>query len=333
MDFLHNFVKLYAEKRSYFEEQQLRLNVCLNKIAETVLHVEELQKSSKVISQELAAKNEAANAKLEQMEKDRQEAEKKKVESQDIQADIERHTVGISEKRDAVKMELAQVEPAVIDAKQAVKNMNNEELNEVRSFVNPSALVAMVLESICVLLGENATNWNAVRTFVRRRDFKSIVSNLKTEDIADAVRQKMRDKYLNRPDYNFEKISNASRACGRLVKWAIAQVQYADMLQKLKPLQDELGSLEQQASKNENEAEDLKKRIAQLEQSVESSFKEHKQLTSQAKALQTDLKNVQAKVDRSIALLESLVSERERTGSRCEQPLQSRNFRGLHVFL
>ncbi|XP_034246592.1 dynein heavy chain, cytoplasmic-like isoform X2 [Thrips palmi] len=312
LDFIHHFVKLYTEKRSYFEEQQLRLNVGLDKIAETVLHVEELQKSSKVISQELAAMNEAANAKLEQMEKDRQEAEKKKVESQDIQADIERQTVDISEKRDAVKMKLAQVEPAVIDAKQAVKNINNKELDEVRSFNNPSALVAMVLESICVLLGENATNWNAVRTFVRRRDFKSIVSNFKTEDIADAVRQKMHETYLSRPDYNFEKIRNANRACGKLVKWAIAQVQYADMLQKLKPLQDELGSLEQQASKNENKAEDLKKQIAQLEQSVESSINEHNQLTSQAKALQTDLKNVQAKVDRSTQLLESLVFERKR---------------------
>lgn len=35
--------------------------------------------------QELQAKNEAANAKLRQMVKDQQEAEKKKVESQEIQ--------------------------------------------------------------------------------------------------------------------------------------------------------------------------------------------------------------------------------------------------------
>lgn len=37
------------------------------------------------ILQELQAKNEAANAKLRQMVKDQQEAEKKKVESQEIQ--------------------------------------------------------------------------------------------------------------------------------------------------------------------------------------------------------------------------------------------------------
>ena len=32
-------------------------------------------------------------------------------------------------------------------------------------------------------------------------------------------------KYLNNPDYNFEKVNRASVACGPMVKWAVAQVQ------------------------------------------------------------------------------------------------------------
>lgn len=40
----------------------------------------------------------------------------------------------------------------------------------------------------------------------------------------DDIRQKMITKYLNNPDYNFEKVNRASLACGPLVKWAIAQV-------------------------------------------------------------------------------------------------------------
>ena len=49
------------------EEEQLHLNVGLNKIAETVGQVEEMQKSLAVKSAELQAKNEMANAKLKQM--------------------------------------------------------------------------------------------------------------------------------------------------------------------------------------------------------------------------------------------------------------------------
>lgn len=116
LDFIHHFVKLYGEKRSDLEEQQLHLNVGLNKIAETVEQVEEMQKSLAVKSQELHMKNEAANAKLKQMFKDQQEAEKKKVQSQEIQLQLAEQTIKIEAKRKDVMADLAQVEPAVIDA-------------------------------------------------------------------------------------------------------------------------------------------------------------------------------------------------------------------------
>lgn len=111
-------MKLYSEKRSDLEEQQLHLNVGLNKIAETVEQVEEMQKSLAVKSQELQAKNEAANAKLKQMFKDQQEAEKKKVQSQEISIKLADQTVKIDEKRKFVMADLALVEPAVLDAQQ-----------------------------------------------------------------------------------------------------------------------------------------------------------------------------------------------------------------------
>ena len=49
------------------EEQQLHLNIGLQKIKETVEQVEELQKSLSVKRLELEDKNAAANAKLKQM--------------------------------------------------------------------------------------------------------------------------------------------------------------------------------------------------------------------------------------------------------------------------
>lgn len=64
----------------------------------------------------MQAKNEAANAKLRQMVKDQQEAEKKKVQSQEIQQQLAIQTVAINQKRDDVMADLALVEPAVIDA-------------------------------------------------------------------------------------------------------------------------------------------------------------------------------------------------------------------------
>ena len=122
----------------------------------------------------------------------------------------------------------------------------------------------------------------------------------------------MKSKYLSNPDYNFEKVNRASMACGPMVKWAIAQVEYADMLKRVEPLREELSSLERQADTNIKHGREVKELIAQLEQSIAAYKEEYAQLISQAQAIKTDLENVQAKVDRSIALLKSLVIERER---------------------
>jgi dynein heavy chain 1, cytosolic len=122
----------------------------------------------------------------------------------------------------------------------------------------------------------------------------------------------MKTRYLSNPDYNFEKVNRASMACGPMVKWAIAQIEYADMLKRVEPLRDELQSLETQAETNVNHGEEVKKLIAELEQSIAAYKEEYALLISQAQTIKADLENVQAKVDRSIALLKSLVIERER---------------------
>jgi len=42
---------------------------------------------------------------------------------------------------------------------------------------------------------------------------------------SDGAREKMQKEYLSDPNYSFEKMNHASKACGPLVQWAIAQVQ------------------------------------------------------------------------------------------------------------
>ena len=66
--------------------------------------------AEKVASQELQTKNEAANSKLRQMVKDQNEAEQKKIQSQEIQAMIEKQTQEIVIKKKDVMADLDQVD-------------------------------------------------------------------------------------------------------------------------------------------------------------------------------------------------------------------------------
>ena len=129
----------------------------------------------------------------------------------------------------------------------------------------------------------------------------------------------MKKIYLENPDYDFTKINNASKACGPLVKWAKAQLMYAEMLNRVEPLRNELKSLANAAKENIEKDVNLNKLIQELEKSIAKYELEYAELISQAQTIKTDLTTVQAKVERSVALLKSLSSEQTRWDLSSEQ--------------
>ena len=48
---------------------------------------------------------------------------------------------------------------------------------------NPPIAVKNALESICLLLGENAPDWKAIRQIIVRENFISTIVNFSTEDV------------------------------------------------------------------------------------------------------------------------------------------------------
>ncbi|XP_075048645.1 cytoplasmic dynein 1 heavy chain 1 isoform X2 [Mixophyes fleayi] len=312
LDFINHYADLFNEKRSELEEQQMHLNVGLRKIKETVDQVEELRRDLRIKSQELEVKNAAANDKLKKMVKDQQEAEKKKVMSQEIQEQLQKQQAIIGDKQLNVKEDLDQVEPAVIEAQNAVSSIKRQHLVEIKAMGNPPAAVKLTLESICLLLGEETSDWKKIRTVFLRDNFITNIINLCPEDLSDAIREKMKKNYLSNPSYNYEIVNRASLACGPMVKWAIAQLNYADMLKRVEPLRNELQKLEDDAKDNQQKANEVEQMIRDLEASIARYKEEYAVLISEAQAIKSDLASVEAKVNRSTALLKSLSAERDR---------------------
>jgi dynein heavy chain 1 len=168
LDFINHFVKLYHEKRSELEDQQAHLNIGLAKISETLEQVEELQKSLAAKRAELERKNNEANGKLGQMMSDQQEAEKKKVASQELGQLLAVQLEQMAVKKAEVTGDLVQVEPALQDAKEAVKSIRKPDIVELRALINPPALVKLGLESICLILNQESSDWKVIRGIVAK---------------------------------------------------------------------------------------------------------------------------------------------------------------------
>ena len=316
---INHYVRLYTEKRDELEEQQRHLHVGLDKLKDTVVQVEELRRSLAIKRSQLEAKDLEANEKLKRMVADQQEAEQKKAASIQIQAQLAEQDRYIEQRRAVVMADLADAEPAVLDAQAAVSNIKRQHLQEVRTMANPPEAVKLAMESVCTILGHKIDSWRAVQVIIRRDDFiQRIVNFDTTTQMTRSLRDTMRKDFLSRPSYNFEMVQRASRACGPLVKWALAQVHFSEILDKVEPLRNEVQDLEQRAETTKKQASAMVQMIAQLESKIEKYKEEYARLISETQAIKSEMERVQGKVDRSMKLLGSLSSERSRweSGSR-----------------
>ena len=313
LDFVAQYVKLYNEKREDLEEQQRHLNVGLEKLRDTVDKVRDLRISLAEKKGQLERKDAEANEKLQRMVADQREAEQRKTTSLEIQAALEKQEAEVAERRELVLNDLAKAEPAVIAAQKSVRDIKRQHLTEVRSMGNPPQGVKLALDSVCTLLGHKIDSWKTVQGIVRRDDFIASIINYDNEkQMTKSLRIKMRNDFLSKEDFTYEKVNRASKACGPLVQWVEAQVNYSEILDRVGPLRDEVGMLEEQALQTKAEAQAIENTITNLEQSIATYKTEYAALISETQAIKTEMSRVQFKVDRSVRLLDSLSSERTR---------------------
>ncbi|KAK6094055.1 dynein heavy chain [Batrachochytrium dendrobatidis] len=312
LDFVTGFVHIYRKKRFELEERQRHLIVGLDKLRDTVLQVEELRSSLAVKKSELEKKTIQANEKLEKMVEDQQEAESKRSASMQIQTALVEQNAEIESRRKVVLADLEKAEPAVLEAQESVRGIKKQHLTEVRSMGNPPSAVKMAMESVCILLGNKVDSWKAVQAVLRRDDFISSIVNYETGSLSRKIRNEIFATYLSDPNFTFETVNRASKACGPLVQWVIAQYSYAEILEKVGPLREEVQQLEQSAEETKQKASSIDQMISELEQSIGVYKGEYAVLISETQMLKQEMQLVKDRVDRSMRVLDNLSSERGR---------------------
>ncbi|KAK3110084.1 dynein heavy chain, partial [Teratosphaeriaceae sp. CCFEE 6253] len=296
LDFVAQFIRLYGEKRDDLEEQQRHLNVGLDKLRETVDKVSELKTSLAEKKSELERKDIEAGEKLQRMVADQREAEQRRATSLEIQVALEKQEKEVALRRKVVMSDLANAEPAVLEAQRSVSNIKKQHLTEV--------------DQCRTLLPVSSWPWIGI---IRRDDFIASIVNYDNErQMTPQHRVKMRNDYLSKEEFTFERANRASKACGPLVQWVEAQVNYSEILDRVGPLREEVGQLEDEALQTRAEAKMIENTLIDLEASIATYKKEYAALISQTEAIKAEMSRVQSKVNRSMRLLDSLSSERVR---------------------
>jgi dynein heavy chain 1 len=193
-----------------------------------------------------------------------------------------------------------------------VNSIPREHLEEIRVLSRPPDKVKKTLEAVSLLLLHKKQDWNGIRRMLMDKSFISSVVSFDSNAISAKDRAVIQQEYLSDEEFNFATVNRASKACGPLVSWIIAQISYSDILSRIKPLRQEVESLETAANELKAKQEEMERTISELEQSINQYKEEYAVLISETQAIKAEMTSVKNKVERSIALLRNLSSERTR---------------------
>lgn len=311
--FVQMFVELFEKGQNELEDSQRYTNIGLDKLRETVLEVSQMKKVLSEKKEILMVKDDDAKKMLNKMIVGQNEAERKREFSVDTQTELEKQEIEINSRRSKVVQDLELAEPAVLEAQRGVQNIKKQHLTEMRSMSNPPAAVKLAMESVCTLLGYEFSSWRDVQLIIRKDDFiTSIVSYDNETCLTSEMRHYMEEVYLSRPDFNYETINRASKACGPLLQWVVAQLRYSTILEEIGPLREEVMILEGSATKSKAKLIAIAEMIKELEESILSYKNDYTELIRETEKIKLEIEDIEKKVERSLSLIENLTKERRR---------------------
>ncbi|KAG5471662.1 hypothetical protein LSCM4_03214 [Leishmania orientalis] len=158
---------------------------------------------------------------LKELQQMRQKAEE---DMEDLNKTLAEQHVHYSEGRAAYEADAARAQNAAAAAREEVRNLEETDWREIRSYVNPPEIVKFVMEAMLLTLGERVLEWSHVLKVIRQRTFQKRLEEFDAQSISLMTRRRVRKEYLLNPRFTHRESMEGSRALGIVQRWVAAQL-------------------------------------------------------------------------------------------------------------
>eukprot|EP00931_Biecheleriopsis_adriatica_P034702 TRINITY_DN20021_c0_g5_i1.p1 TRINITY_DN20021_c0_g5~~TRINITY_DN20021_c0_g5_i1.p1 ORF type:complete len:4603 (-),score=1119.02 TRINITY_DN20021_c0_g5_i1:34-13842(-) len=316
LDFINHFIGLFTEKRGEILDQQSHIDGGLKKLKETEEQVAELSKGLAIKEKELGVKNAEAEQMMSQMVKGQGEAEERKSAAAVLQKQLAEQSKVIDDRRGEIQKKIEDVEPALEAAKAAVGGVSKAALDELRGMNKPPEHVKMAMEAVVLMVRPDTppdkVTWEAVRKIMRDANFIPSMLEYDADSLKDSTRDLLKKKYLGSKAWDLQRIKQASRMAGPVAQWVECQLQFADLLNMMEPMRNELKEMQVQADNNKVELDRCNAEVAEMEKRIQQYKEQYAALITSVEQIKNEMQSVNEKCARSTKLLSDLSSEKVR---------------------
>ena len=240
----------------------------------------------------------------------------------ELEAALAREQGHIAQRKAELEAELGTVLPTMEDAKQAVRGIRTEHLNEIRALRAPPDAIKDVLEGVLGLLGITDSSWNGMKKFLGERGVVQRIVDFSPDQVRPEVGLKI-EKFIKQRSNSFtlEIISRASSAAAPLSTWCKAVVSCSKVMARVNPLREALSHLETNKEAGEHKLKDLEQDLRDIDTRVSNLRTEFESKIKEAEWLQDELMKSESQLEVVEALLHGLDTEKSRWSKQMEEML------------
>jgi dynein heavy chain 2 len=313
VSFLKCWYALYNLKKKELLVELGHLEAGLSKLDSAAEVVHDLRTNAKQQEKDLRVAQAAADRAMEEISKAITSSTDRRNEVGEIKRTVAENEEKTSARKAEIENELAEIQPILDTAKQAVGSIRNEHLNEIRSLTAPPEAIADVLAAVLMLLGVQDLSWLSMKKFLGNRGVKEDILNYDAKRI-DAELRKNVAKLLKKKPASFDdaNIQRVSVAAAPMAAWVKANIRYSLVIEKIEPLQIEL---EEEIAKLEQSQKRLKRcedELQEIDTRIDAMKKEFAARTAEAERLKANLSIAGTTLDKAEKLIGQLSGEQTR---------------------
>ncbi|XP_041823134.1 dynein heavy chain 3, axonemal [Melanotaenia boesemani] len=261
-----------------------------------------------------------------------------KIEKETVEVDAKKELVSADERvaneaaaaAQAIKNEcegdLAEAMPALNAALAALDTLKPADITVVKSMQNPPGPVKLVMESICIMKGIKPERkpdpsgsgkmvedfWGPSKKLLGDLKFLESLKAYDKDNIPAPYIKKIRDKFIDNPDFQPSVIKNVSSACEGLCKWVRAMEVYERVAKVVAPKKERLKLAEEQLAVQMKMLTVKRAELKKVEDRLQSLNDDLAAMINKKKDLEDNIELCSQKLVRAEKLIGGLGGEKDR---------------------
>jgi dynein heavy chain 2 len=311
---IRNYKGIFDLKSSASGETLGKLKRGLEKLAEAEVNVDTISKDVTEKKVVMETKQKEADEALVAIQAKMEEANEQKKKIKALQKDVDAEQKVINERAKVIEGQLAGIQPTLDAAKDAVGQIENRHLTELKSLKTPPAAVQDVLEGVLTLLGSTDVSWAGMRKWLQNEGVRAIL-NFNPESLNPQTREAAK-KILAAKANSFkqEVIERASKAAAPMAPWIKANIEYSEVVERIQPMRDELKKYEDNLAQLNDKVSKYEDRVKKVDGKIDELKKNFAKKTKEAEVLKDKLEQAEATLVAAQDLLSKLGGEKTRWG-------------------